>query len=496
MQPLYTDNGMTGQHTINYKKEGLWLLLFFALYLLIYGYSALRLGMHVDDLYDFGGEETGLYAANGRWGIALWRSVFGLGAGIWAAGVMSGLLLSVLICLQTHLFGFTGTFNKLVYGCFYLGCIQFSHMLQFSFQCDALVAGYLAATGAVWCLKKGGLKWLCLGIIMLAFAFGTYQANCFYFGVLFLLTELRARQTGTDTNLREAIVPFILMGLGAALLWWGIKQAALLLPIVTQEQILYVADYQSGLSDWPQFFAAGAADKAATIYNILTAGYAGQWVSYTVCIPFIYLCIRFYRTQSRAKATGSMFLLILLYFTPYMLGLVLMRQQTPWTYISEPLMVAGFWGLLAAEHKRLAPLCCNILIAFLPFMLLKGMYQVCANARQEARDFNICLAEIRELRSSANAAAIHAGAVTQRIILLGEPMKRENVPDSAAESTLTWANMLFYYLRYLKLNRMHIGSPADHQRFAAPLSTMPTWPASGSVQAIGNEVIIKIGPTK
>ena len=75
-------------------------------------------------------------------------------------------------------------------------------------------------------------------------------------------------------------------------------------------------------------------------------------------------------------------------------------------------------------------------------------------------------------------------------------MKRQNVPDSAAESTLTWANMLFYYLRYLKLNRMHIGSPSDHQRFAAPLSTMPTWPASGSVQAIGNEVIIKIGPTE
>ena len=44
-----------------YKKEGLWFLLFFALYLLVYGYSALRMGMHVDDLYDFGGEETGLY---------------------------------------------------------------------------------------------------------------------------------------------------------------------------------------------------------------------------------------------------------------------------------------------------------------------------------------------------------------------------------------------------------------------------------------------------
>lgn len=482
------------QCTPAYKREGLWFLLFFVLYLLIYGYSALRLGMHVDDLYDFGGEETGLYAANGRWGIMLWRSVFGPGACIWAAGVMSGLLLSTLICLQTHLLSFTTAFSKLVYGCFYLGCIQFSHMLQFSFQCDALAAGYLAVTGAIWCLKKGGASYLCPGILLLAFAFGTYQANCFYFGALFLLTELRARQSNTERKFRKHGARFILMGLVAALIWWCGLHIALRLPIVTEEQIRYVADYQSSLSDWTHFFDSPPAEKAATIYTILTAGYAGQWVSYTVCIPLVWLSIQFYRTQSRAKATGSIWLMVLLYFTPYLLGLVMMRQQTPWTYIAEPLMVAGFWGLLAAEKNRLSPIFCNALVIFLPFMLLKGMYQTCANARQEARDFNICLAEIRELRSAANAAAIHAGTNVQRIILLGEPMKREDAPDSAAESTLTWANMLFYYLRYLKLNRLHVGSPEDYARFSAPFSAMPTWPASGSVRAIGNEVIIKIGP--
>ena len=477
-----------------YKKEGLWFLLFFALYLLVYGYSALRMGMHVDDLYDFGGEETGLYAANGRWGIALWRSVFGLGAGIWAAGVMSGLLLSALICIQTHLLGFSTAFSKLVYGCFYLGCIQFSHMLQFSFQCDALAAGFLAATGAIWCLKKGGGGYLCLGIVLLAFSFGTYQANCFYFGALFLLTELRTRQNATEGNFCKHCTQFILMGLAAALLWWCGKQIALRLPIVTAEQIRYVADYQSSLSDWPQFLDSPPAGKAATICTILTAGYAGQWVSYTVCIPLVWLGIRFYRSQRKTQATGSVLLMVLLYFTPYLLGLVMMRQQTPWTYISEPLMVAGFWGLLAAESNSLLPLARKALIIFLPFMLLKGMYQTCANARQEARNFNICLAEIRELRSAANAAAIHTGSEARRIILLGEPMKRENVPDSAAESTLTWANMLFYYLRYLKLEHLHIGTSADYARFASPFSTMPTWPATGSVRAIGNEVIIKIGP--
>ncbi len=482
------------QYSPAYKKEGLWFLLFFSLYLLIYGYSALRLGMHVDDLYDFGGEETGLYAANGRWGIALWRSVFGLGAGIWAAGVMSGILLSALICLQTHLFGFTSAFCKLVYGCFYLGCIQFSHMLPFSFQCDALVAGYLAATGAICYLKKGGAGSLCLGTLLLAFSFGTYQANCFYFGALFLLTELRTRQSSAKGNFCKACTGFILMGLAAALIWWCGHQIALRLPIVTEEQIRYVADYQSSLSDWPRFLDSPPAEKAATIYTILTAGYAGQWVSYTVCIPLVWLSINFYRRQSRAKATGNVLLMVLLYFTPYLLGLVMMRQQTPWTYIAEPLMVAGLWGLLAEEKSNLPPIFCKALIVFLPFMLLKGMYQTCANARQEARDFNICLAEIRELRSAANAAAIHAGTDAQRIILLGEPMKRESVPDSAAESTLTWSNMLFYYLRYLKLNRLQIGTSADYARFSTPFSAMPTWPATGSVRTIGNEVIIKIGP--
>lgn len=476
------------------QEEGPWFTLYFCIFVLVYGYSVLRLGMYGDDLYDFNGEETGLYAAAGRWGIILWRGIFGLGANLWAAGIASGLLLSAVIICQTHLLKLTGNLQRLIYGGFYLGCIQFNHMLQFSFLCDVVAASFLAVTGAVWLVQKQGSKERLLGILLMTFAFGTYQATCFYFGALFLVMELRRGQLGESAGLWQRCGRFIITGFVAALAWFLIKSLTIHLPFVTQEQLSYATGYQSSLTCWPQFFAGTASERWDILLNVFMIGYWGQWVSLTALVALVALAKDFRHTLGKRKAVLPISMMLLLCITPYALGLVLLRQQTPWTFIAEPVMLAGFWGLFVSKTHSLSPRVQQFLLLFLGFILIKGMYTNANWAKNERHYFDISMAEMREMRSTANAAALDAGLQEAKVVLLGEPMRRENVSEAASDHTLVWAYFLKYYLRYLKLAHMRIGTPQEHEQHAELFNTMPTWPAPGSVRATGNEVIIKIGP--
>lgn len=474
------------------REEGPWFVLYFCIFALVYGYSVLRLGMYGDDLYDFNGEETGLYAAAGRWGIVLWRGVFGLGACVWAAGIISGLLLSAVIIFQTHLLKLTGPFQRLVYGGFYLGCIQFNHMLQFSFLCDVVAASFLCVTGAVWLLQHKGTQAQLLGTALLCFAFGTYQATCFYFAALFLVVELRRIQSGESSGALCRLGRFILMGISAAVAWLLIKTAAVHLPFVTQEQLAYARGYQSSLTCWPQFLNGTADEKLDILLRVFMIGYWGQWVSLTALIALVALAKDFRARLGKRRALLPIGMMLLLCITPYALGFVLLRQQTPWTFIAEPVMLAGFWGLFVATPR--CPRTQQRLLLLLGFILIKGLYTNAEWARNEARYFDISMAEMREMRSAANAAALDAGLQQANVILLGEPMRREHVSENASDHTLVWAYFIQYYLRYLKLTHMRIATPQELEQHAELFEAMPIWPAPGSIRTSGNQVLIKIGP--
>ena len=477
------------------RREGPWFALYFCLFLLIYGYSALRLGMHVDDVYDFCGEETGLYAAAGRWGVVLWRGIFGQGACVWAAGITAGLLLAVTILCQTHLLRLTGNIERLIYGGFYLGCIQFSHMLQFSFLCDAVAASFLAVTGAVYFMQKPGIGARLGSLALLGLAFGTYQATAFYFGALFLLCELRRVQMGKSGGFMRRSGRFILTGIGAAIIWVTVKQAAVHLPFVTQAQLHYAESYQRSLTCWPEFLSGTTEEKCSILQGVFMIGYSGQWLCLSALLPLIYLFRSIKRHLGRSTAVHALLLMLMLCITPYALGLLLLRQQTPWTFIAEPLMLAGFWGIFSASGESFTPTLRKLTLVILGFTLIKGLYAVSEQAKLQALQYDTCIAELRHMRNAADSAARHAGISPQDILLVGEPMHRTDIDTNSAEQSLTWSNMLYYYLRHLKQeDRMHIGTNAFYKQNKDLLDTLPIWPAPGSIQIIENKVIIKIGP--
>ncbi|MBE6420245.1 MAG: hypothetical protein E7031_08960 [Akkermansiaceae bacterium] len=477
------------------KQEGRWFILYFSLFMLVFGYTIFRLGLDTDDIHDFNGQEGGLYIAAGRWSVVMWRFIFGDGACLWAAGVTAGLIISALIIFQCHLLKFTGSIQRLIYGGFYISCCQFNHMLQFSFLCDVMAASFLAVTGAVWLMQQEGRKAKLLSILLLTLALGTYQANCFYFSTLFLAVELRKIQlNGTLDGFKQRFIKMLSIGFCATAAWFVIYKLAVHLPFITEEQISFATGYQSSINYWGSFIYGSFQDKFDILWNTFSLSFFIKWSCWASLIAVIALGKDFAKQLGKQKAKLAIILLVLLCLSPYGLNFALLRQHEEWSTIAEPVMLAAVWAMFAAESRNISPTIQRYLLLFLAFSLFKGMYSNAAWARDERHDHEILIAEIQEMRSAANAASIQAGQQHSHVVLLGNPWFRQDVDYNAADSTLPWAYVMKYYLRYLKLTNMHIGTPEDHDKHMRLFNAMPTWPAPGSVQAVGNEVIIKIGP--
>lgn len=479
------------------KQEGRWFILYFCVFLLVYGYTILRLGLDTDDIHDFFGEEGGLYTAAGRWCVVLWRLVFGQGACTWAAGITAGLLISGVIIFQCHLLKLTGNLQRLVYGGFYLSCTQFNHMLQFSFLCDTMAASFLAVTGSVWLLQKDDTKATVLSIVLLTFALGTYQANCFYFTTLFLAVELRKIQLGeAPAAFKKRFKKLIGIGLIASVAWFIIFKITVQLPYVSEEQYLFATSYQSDINHWNRFFAVGFQEKFNIVMGAIMLDFFFNWASLASLIAVFLLGRSYIQQLGRKNAKLPIFLLVLLCLSPYGLNFALLRQHEEWSLIGEPIMIAGVWAMVTTAQQKLAPRMLRYLLIFLAFSLIKGMYSNAAWARDERLWHETLIAEVQEMRSIANTAALHAGLEKANVVLMGDPWKRDDIDDQSSDSTLPWARVLKYYLRYLKIQNIRISTPEDEAKHRLLFESMPTWPAVGSVVVAGDEIIIKLGPIK
>ena len=82
-----------------FRTPMLWGMLL-VVFLLIYMPMLVRGGYHWDETLDFAGQGMETYVANGRWGLVLWRWVFGLGCAVWLNGLLAGGLLVAAMVVQ------------------------------------------------------------------------------------------------------------------------------------------------------------------------------------------------------------------------------------------------------------------------------------------------------------------------------------------------------------------------------------------------------------
>ena len=146
------------------------------IFLFIYGAMAVRGGYHWDETLDFAGQGMYTYLANGRWGLVLWRCIFGHGCAVWLNSLLAGGLLCAAIIVQLRVLRVEHTGAQLVYALLYMLQIQFAYQMDYAYQCDATAAGILATSWAALQLQKGGLRHLFYATAAVLFAIAVYQS--------------------------------------------------------------------------------------------------------------------------------------------------------------------------------------------------------------------------------------------------------------------------------------------------------------------------------
>lgn len=508
-------------------KNLLWGLAFFLLYLLIYGLLLPRFGLHWDEVLDFDGSATGTYVGAGRWGLALYRCLFGSGAIPWAAGIMAGLYLSAALVLQIRLLRLNTVGLKCCYGALMLGMPQFGSMLVYSFQADAVALGFLLSTLAcVQLFQKEGRP-LCrfLGaILLMTLAISVYQVLLFYGCALAVATWLSRQQDGEA----QPFLRFVLRGAAVVLLsfilYYALRGMTLALPLASAEELEYVFRYQQGMTQWPRFFELTLPEQILflahyvkyVIFSGLGLMYAGQWVYTTALLPLLLLLWRALR-QSAPWSVRLFCLtsLAFLWFIPHVMILVLCTIQGERVYLAEPLCCAALWCLWLRKAQLPLPLK-KLGCLLLGIILIRSLYTVSGNAWHEALNHERNVDEMRLLCADAQRFAAENGLSTPdlRILTVGERSSSDSSPSIShgpfglllshthdtemASSRFTpfrngvesWYDRLYHF----SPGGCHLASlsPKLRKEYEADIKQLSLYPSPNCMTIKGNCVIVRV----
>lgn len=508
----------------------LWGLAFFLLYLLIYGLLLPRFGLHWDEVLDFDGSATGTYIGAGRWGMALYRVVFGCGAIPWAAGIMAGLFLSTAIVLQTRLLRLNTVGLKCCYGGLMLGMPQFSSMLVYSFQADAVALGFVLSTLAcmqLFCKEGRPLCRALAAILLMTLAISIYQTLLFYGCALAVAAWLARWQDGDARPFLRFVLRGAAIVLFAFLLYYALRALTLALPLASEEQLEYVSRYQRGMTQWPQFFSLTLPEQflflAHYIKYVIFCGlglmYAGQWVYTTALLPFLLLLWRFLRAK---KPLGDRLFCLLslafLWFIPHVMILVLCTLQGERVYLAEPLCCALLWCLYLRKTS-LSPPWTKLGALLLGVLLVRSLYTVSSNAWHEALNHERNVDEMRLLCADARRFAAENGVRSSELhiftvaaspktttssssgfhgpfgLLLSRTIDEEMTSNRFTpfrNSVESWYDRLYHF----SPNGSGLTSlpPGRRQEYKQDIDQLNLWPSPGCMMMKGDSVIVRVSP--
>lgn len=466
----------------------------FALYLFIYGLLIFRFGMHQDEILDSEGQALGTYVGGGRWMVGIWRLLLPGGYLPFSSGLIAGVLISLTIVWQTKILGFVEKLPRLVYACFYLGCIQFAWMLYYSFLSDALAVGFLLSTGSVFFVQQR--RWV-LSTVCLTLALAVYQTNMLYVGVLFAAMLWRQPTKG------GICVRFAVCAAGALVLWKAGVHVSYHLPWVSEGQIEYQQVYQEGMTQWHELKGRGVAFLIIFFghytleagKNLLGLTYDGQWVYATTLLPLLFLLWQTVKEEQGVVVKCRQLLLLFIVWTlPFVFPIIMGTVQGARTNLAEPLSCALLWTMALSRvdfntGRRKA--CCYILLGM---VVLKSSVQVSVMARDEMDAFRRAIAELRAMETCGLMLANCAGADIERVLLIGRVDKNNKPLRLQAQSLIFGDGSTTWYLNYLKSPFLAVAKDDDIAPHREVLEEMPAWPAPGSVRLHAGEVIIRITP--
>lgn len=472
-----------------FRTPMLWGMLL-VVFLLIYMPMLVRGGYHWDETLDFAGQGMETYVANGRWGLVLWRWVFGLGCAVWLNGLLAGGLLVAAMVVQLRVLRVEHTGAQLLYGLLYLVLVQFAYQMDYFYQCDATAAGVLCVSLAVLCLQRGGRGALLGATLAVLFAVAVYQCLVLNFAVLLGLVVVQRMLSGERAELWRTLGRGAAVCVLAVLGWWGIKALVLQLVPVSDNVLVYCAEYAERINYREQLFSSEWYVYLWRMFStmvrdaLIPLTYDGELFYAAAALAGMVLAVALCRRSAGVgAAVGRVLLLFALWVAPFSMYMVVGETWPcyPHTKMAQPLVLAAFW-VLVVQYVPWRPLwrgvgVCALLVCTVQAATLVARHAAHMQARFEERLMRLHHAETEGVR-----VAVQHGITPSKGCIL------------YYTSTHDWSRGGFvdFCGDYPALLYMRGATDAELYRLhRATLREMPEWPAAGSVRVVGDKVIIK-----
>ncbi len=498
------------------QKDYIFCLSVFFLYCTIYGLISFRLGYVMEEVHEGVTVHHELYIANMRWGVALWRSIFGFGALPLVAGLVAGAAISLSLLLHVRIFNINSYKKRLAYGCIYLCGIQWLYQLMYSNQSDVVALGFLLSSGSVYLMIKnrGWVSGL-IASLLVALSAACYQSMLLYIFVLWGGYYIMLILNGSIMSAKN-VFRALLVVLAGTVLWFVVGRVLMCSPLVSSPILESIVQYQGDFVKWsrldglpPELQVRCLARYMFTVpfSNMLGLSHQGQWIYAASLVPVALIVYSVWKqgTKKLAFIVGGMLLFLL--YVPFLIGVVFVCKMPDRVNIAEPLAAACVWALLICRTKCWHPRMVKCFIAFLSVAVLSAIYAVGAYARTEAYNYERATMELISMHSRGMEVARTAGLKNFNIIIVGEPSFAESAeslfymnadslyPESVHPHIFRGGrSWLPSYIRYLRLNYMRVENVADRERYGEVIKEMPTWPALGSVEEYDGNIIVKVGP--
>lgn len=477
---------------------------YFALYMLVYMPVCVRQGLHWDEVFDVAGAANGTYVAAGRWGLALYRYLFGMGYIPWMSGVVAGLFIAAALVLQTRLFAIRTRFGAALYGFLYIGCVQWVNQLQYSHQSDAIGLSLLCVTASAYLFSERAGRSRCLASVLLIYACSVYQTSMLYLLVLLFVKMLVG--DGKISFYARDFCSKLIWIIFAGCAYLVSQKISLMLPVLTETDLNYMRHVQHSMSKWTEIAAAPSLEERFTLLvlyaecylkvvfkNALGLAYEGQWVYATTIIP---LCYMLWRWGWRERSWQKVLLLLFIWLLPFAMILVVMTDQGPRVSLAEPLSCASMWMLWARQgvfSERVKP----FVLFFALIVVLKGGYRVAVIAEDEKNLYASRIQNVLQLNARLLAAADAGNREVSEFIYFGQVpnvapdvyrQRRAHRYDTSI--LLLLPDGRFPGEMTVPLRKANC---AEVRAFGALVESMPQWPAPGCVATCGDTVLVKFG---
>ncbi len=469
-----------------------WGLFYLGLYLLIYGVflHGRDWYLNIDEIRDYtvGNNTWELYLSNGRWGLALYRTVF-QGLAPLGGVLIAGVWYAAALLLQTHLMGIKSSFCKAMYGAIALSVPLLGHHLLFANQADAVGLGMLLSTLAVWAVGDKRPKILFTGAVCLALALAIYQSLVLNFAVLsmamFYLQSLRCN----TLRLRHHAWACTAVLIPALLLYAGVTYAGKAIIPISEHIQQHTAMYQSALfapeADMSHThiilqFAENSLLSPKLLMLMLGVGLPLSFCTGAIAAVLL-LPAATGHGITRTQRALRILLPICILATPFLICTCShLPDNDPAlvrTYTAAPWACAALW-VAAAEYYRaeVRLLLRRGLVCVTGFLVLYACYD-CGKMHKEAQAFYSKF--IRDYilieHEAARLAAEHTGSKQSPRVLLFGGEELSPFDDFSSHPFVT---------------SLHLPTAQERAAHSTTANSMPLWPAAGALRYVGNNTVI------